>query len=330
MSPIVPSPAEQILIWLRAATDPVSGEDLAERLGISRAAIFKHVEALRARGYTIDSEHAQGYVLTATPDRLDATELVPRLTGSWRRIEWHAETDSTQRVARDLARDGAEEGTVVVAEAQTAGRGRLGRSWHSPSGANLYCSVILRPPLAPEVVPQLALVIGLGVAGAIEHLGLQPALKWPNDVWLGGRKMVGILTEMEAELERVRVVIAGIGVNVNMGADDFPPYLQDKATSLMLAAGRRIDRVGFTADMLARLEDAYRRFLDGGFAALHADWEARDALRGQYVTVTAGGSDMSGTADGVDRDGALRLVGAEGRVQRVMAGEVTIRDAAPV
>jgi BirA family biotin operon repressor/biotin-[acetyl-CoA-carboxylase] ligase len=118
----VPSPAEQILVWLRAARAPLSGEVLAERLGISRAAVFKHVEALRARGYGIASEHAQGYVLTGAPDRVDATELGPRLTGSWRRIEWHAEVDSTQRVARVLAREGAAEGTVVVAEAQTAGR----------------------------------------------------------------------------------------------------------------------------------------------------------------------------------------------------------------
>ena len=325
----MPPPAEQILTWLRAARGPLSGEMLAQRLGISRAAVFKHVEALRGRGYAIASEHAQGYVLTAAPDRLDASELGPRLTGTWRRIEWRAETDSTQQVARELARAGAEEGTVVIAETQTAGRGRLGRGWHSPPGRNLYCSILLRPALAPDVVPQLALVAGLGVAQAIEGVGLGPRLKWPNDVLLDGRKTVGILTEMEAELERVRVVIVGIGVNVNTGPDDFPPYLRDKATSLAIAAGRPVDRVAFTARLIASVEQVYRRFLDGGFPALRADWEARAALTGRRVTVGAAGTDVAGTVAGIDDDGALRLVDDAGRVHRVVAGEVTIGDGYP-
>jgi len=323
----VPSPSEQILGWLRAATSPMSGEVLAERLGISRAAVFKHVEALRARGYTIASEHAQGYVLGATPDRLDAIELGPHLTGTWRRIEWHAEIDSTQRRARELGQDGADEGTVVVAEAQTAGRGRLGRTWHSPPGRNLYCSILLRPALVPAMVPQLALAVGLGVAQAIETLGLQPRLKWPNDVLLDGRKAVGILTELEAELERVRLVIVGIGVNVNLGPADLPQYLRETATSLKIAAGRPIDRVPFTAALLAAVERTYGRFLRDGFAGLKADWDARDALRGRHVTRDVAGTIVAGIADGVDDDGALRLVADGGGVQRVLAGEVTIAEA---
>jgi BirA family biotin operon repressor/biotin-[acetyl-CoA-carboxylase] ligase len=322
----VPSPSEQILGWLRAATSPVSGEVLAERLGISRAAVFKHVEGLRARGYTIASEHAQGYVLTATPDRLDAVELGPHLTGTWRRIEWHAEIDSTQRRARELGQGAADEGTVVVAEAQTAGRGRLGRTWHSPPGRNLYCSILLRPALAPAMVPQLALAVGLGVAQAIETLGLQPRLKWPNDVLLDGRKAVGILTELEAELERVRLVIVGIGVNVNLGPADLPAYLRETATSLKIAAGRPIDRVRFTAALLAAVEGTYGRFLREGFAGLRADWDARDALRGRHVTRDVAGTMVAGVADGVDDDGALRLVSEGGVVQRVLAGEVTIAE----
>ena len=320
----MPSPADSILGWLRTAHAPLSGEALAGRLGISRAAVFKHVEALRARGYVIASEHARGYVLSSSPDRLDAIELGPHLRGSWRRIEWHAEVDSTQRVARELAHDGAEEGTIVIAEAQTAGRGRLGRTWHSPPGANLYCSIILRPALAPDVVPQVALVAGLGVAEAIEGVGLAAALKWPNDVLVGGRKVVGILTEMEAELERVRVVIIGIGVNVNAQPGDFPPYLRDKATSLAIAAGRPIDRLQLTARMLASLERVYGRFLDGGFPALRDEWNRRAALTGRQVTVTVSGTDVAGEVVGIDEDGALRLVDRTGGVHRILAGEVTI------
>src|SRR5262249_21713737 len=161
-------------------------EDIAARLGISRAAVFKHVEALRARGYAVEAQHSQGYVLIGTPDRLDAIELGRHVSGTWRRIEWHGEIDSTQRRARELASAGAEEGAIVVAETQTAGRGRLGRSWHSSPGKNLYFSIVLRPAIPPSTVPQLALVAGLAVARAIEAIGLHPAIKWPNDVLLDG------------------------------------------------------------------------------------------------------------------------------------------------
>jgi BirA family biotin operon repressor/biotin-[acetyl-CoA-carboxylase] ligase len=321
----VPSPADRILAWLRAADGHLSGEVLAERLGVTRAAVFKHVEGLRARGYRITSHRTYGYRLMSTPDRLDATELGRHLTGTWRRIEWYPEVDSTQRVARELAHEGAAEGTVVIAEAQTAGRGRLGRRWHSPPDANLYCSILLRPTLPPGVVPQLALVAGLGVAEAIGSLGLRPALKWPNDVLLHGRKAVGILTEMEAELERVRFVILGIGVNVNTRAADFPPYLRDTATSLALAAGRPIDRLAFTATMLASLERLYGRFLAAGFGSLRAEWEARDVLHGERVTATAAGTDVTGRVVGLDDDGALRVAVRGGEVRRIVAGEVTLR-----
>lgn len=318
--------ADEILACLRGTTAPVSGEALAERLGMSRAAVFKHVEALRARGYVIAAEHAQGYVLTATPDRLDAVELGPRLTGGWRDVVWHAEVDSTQRVARELARSGAAEGTVVIAEAQTAGRGRLGRTWHSPPGTNLYCSILLRPALSIVRVPELALVAGLGVARAADGLGLHARIKWPNDVLVGGRKVAGILTEMEAELDRVHVVIVGIGVNVNAAAEHFPPYLSDKATSLAVASGAPIDRIGFTAGLLAELESCFARHRDGGFAALRDEWERRSALTGRRVTVAGPHGDVAGEVSGLDDDGALRLVDASGTVHRIVAGEVTVPD----
>jgi BirA family biotin operon repressor/biotin-[acetyl-CoA-carboxylase] ligase len=319
------SAADRILDWLRAAAAPLSGEEIAARLGISRAAVFKHVETLRARGYTVDAEHAQGYRLTATPDRLDATELGRHLAGGWRRIEWRAEVDSTQQVARTLAAAGAEEGTVVVAETQSAGRGRLGRTWHSPPGTNLYCSIVLRPTMAPSTVPQLALVAGLATARAIETLGLRPAIKWPNDVLLDGRKVVGIITEMEAELDRVHVVILGIGVNVNATEADFPPYLRETATSLAIAAGRPIDRVRFAAAVIDALEADYGRFVAAGFPALRAEWERRSALAGRSVTVRSADAEVAGTVAGVDDDGALRLLDGGGVARRVIAGEVTLR-----
>ena len=320
------APADRILAWLRSAAVPVSGEELARRLGVSRAAVHKHVEALRARGYGIDARPAAGYVLSQVPDRLDANELLPHLTGRWRQIVWLAETDSTQRVARELARDGAAEGTTVIAEAQTAGRGRLGRTWHSPPGTNLYASVVLRPPLPPTGVAPVALVTGLAVAEAVERTtGLAPRLKWPNDVVLNDRKLAGILTEMEAEVERVHHVVVGIGVNLNV--DAFPPDLADKATSLRLATGAPVARAPIVAALLAALEARYERFVEGGFAPLRDAWTARSWLDGKEVRVAGPDGEIAGRVLGVGDDGALCLAAADGGVCRVVAGEVSLAGA---
>jgi BirA family biotin operon repressor/biotin-[acetyl-CoA-carboxylase] ligase len=243
-------PDARILERLRGADAPVSGEELADMLRCSRAAVWKRIAALREQGYRIEAHHAAGYVLAGAPDRVGPSELAPHLRGGWRDVRWLARVDSTQQVARDLARDGAAEGTAVVAEEQTAGRGRLGRTWHSPAGENLYCSVVLRPPRAPGEVPQIALVAGIAVAAAVEEAtGRRPAIKWPNDVLLDGKKVAGILTEMESELDRVHHVIAGIGVNLNTRR--FPRELRDKASSLLLLTGRPVDRARFAAAMLA-------------------------------------------------------------------------------
>jgi BirA family biotin operon repressor/biotin-[acetyl-CoA-carboxylase] ligase len=317
---------ERILAWLRAAAGPLSGEELARRLECSRAAVWKRIAALRRRGYRIDGQHAGGYSLAGTPDRLGPVELAPHLTGSWRRVHWYEEIDSTQRVARELARDGAPEGTVVIAEAQTAGRGRLGRVWHSPPGLNLYCSIVLRPALAPNAVPQIALVCGVAVAAAIEQAtGQRSAIKWPNDVLLGGRKVAGILVEMDSELERVRHVIPGIGVNLNAPASAFPRALRTKAGSLLAVTGRRVDRAAFTAGLLAALEARYGRFLTEGFASsVRAEWESLSCLTGTHVRVVASDGELAGTVVGLDADGALRLQQESGRELRVVAGEVTV------
>ena len=198
--------------------------------------------------------------------------------------------------------------------------------WRSPASVNLYCSIVVRPRLAPGSVPQLGLVAALPIARAIEETtGLTPALKWPNDVLVAGRKVVGILTEMEAELEQVRFAILGIGVNVNAPAATFPPELRDKATSLAIEARRPIDRVRFTAALLTHLERDYKRFLTGGFAAVRDEWEALSALQGKQVSVHATDTALTGTAVGLDDDGALRLQDRSGTIHRIIAGDVTLR-----
>jgi len=302
-----------------------SGSEIARALGVSRAAVWKGIERLRRRGYEVDAARGRGYRLVRVGDRL----LPHEIRRHWRARRWradivHRETvDSTNRLASELARAGAPEGTVVVAEAQTAGRGRLGRTWASPAHLNLYLSLLLRPPLAPAEVPRLTLVAAVAAAEAIEAtIGEPPGIKWPNDVLLGGRKAVGILTELEAESERVRFAIVGIGVNVNATAADFPPELRRKATSLALAGGHPIDRAAFAGRLLARLEADYGELVRRGFDALRRRYERYHVLPGRRVRVQ-GAQALAGTVRGIDADGALLVAGRHG-VERVVGGEVTL------
>jgi BirA family biotin operon repressor/biotin-[acetyl-CoA-carboxylase] ligase len=318
---------ERIVSWLREATGALSGEELARRLGCTRAAVWKRIAALRRQGYRIEGRRAGGYALAAVPDRLGPAELAPHLHGRWRDVRWLEECDSTQRVARDLARAGAAEGTTVIAERQTAGRGRLGRSWHSPAGLNFYGSIVLRPPLAPGAVPQIGLVAGAAVAATVaEDTGQRPAIKWPNDVLLDGRKVAGILVEMDSEVERVHHVIAGIGVNLNTPRAAFPRELRDKASSLLALTGRRVDRAAFTGRLLAALEARYGRYLSAGFSSVRSEWESYSCLTGIEVRVVSPEGELAGRVLGLDDDGALRLARPGGDVVRIVAGEVTVRD----
>jgi BirA family biotin operon repressor/biotin-[acetyl-CoA-carboxylase] ligase len=304
----------------------VSGGRLARELGVSRAAIWKHIEQLRALGYRIEARQAHGYRLEAVPDLLLPAEIQRRTRAArfGAEIAYHAATGSTNEDAMRLARAGAPEGTLVVAEHQTAGRGRLGRTWVSPRRSNLYASFVLRPSIAPGAAPQLALVAGVAVARALTASGAAGvAIKWPNDCLLDGRKVAGILTEMDAEIDRVRAVILGIGVNLNMPSRAFPSELRETATSLQQATGRRVDRIAFTAILCETLEDAYGRFLAEGFGALVGEWEARSCLAGRRVTVECAGRRTTGTVRGLDPDGRLVLDGPEGE-ERIVAGDVTV------
>jgi BirA family biotin operon repressor/biotin-[acetyl-CoA-carboxylase] ligase len=305
-----------------------SGAAIALRLGVSRAAVWKRIERLRARGYAIEAEAGKGYRLVRRSER-----LLPEVVRRWyeprllRGEIVHRDTiDSTNRLAAELARGGAAEGTVVLAEQQTAGRGRLGRTWESPAGVNLYGSIVLRPGVPPVEVPRLTLVAGIAVAEAIAAtIAVRPQIKWPNDVLLSGRKVAGVLTELEAEAERVRFVIVGIGVNLNARRGDFPPELAAKATSLALAGGAPVDRAAFTGRLLGAFDELYGEFLRGGFGALRPRYDAFHCLPGRRVTVD-GRPPLTGTVRGVDDEGAL-LVDDGTAVRRVVSGEVTLRGA---
>jgi BirA family biotin operon repressor/biotin-[acetyl-CoA-carboxylase] ligase len=321
----------RVLDCLRRAEGRVcSGERLSEDQGVSRAQIWKHVEALRGRGYRIDAVPGGGYRLCATPDRLYPEEIQAGLATRWlaREIHWFESTDSTNRVALELARDGAEHGTTVVAEGQTAGRGRLGRAFFSPPYLNLYTSVVLRPRLATAEAPTWILASACAVADAIAGTLEDPGaveIKWPNDVLLGGLKTCGILMELGAEASRVAFLVLGIGVNLNVERAAFPEEFRALATSLASHAGRPIDRVAFARRLYEGLERTLDACAQGGFAAVRGDFEARFRMPGRRVRVQElDGSELAGVALGIDADGALRVRRDDGREQRVVAGDVTL------
>lgn len=302
----------------------LSSARLSAQLGISRAAIWKQINALREQGYAIDALPSKGYCLNAGPDRLLSEEiqdgLKTVLIGG--EIVYFAETDSTNHRAALLAEKGAADGTVVVAEAQSAGKGRLGRRWSSPAGVNLYLSIILRPAIAPRSAPLLTFLSSLAVARTIElETGLRPTVKWPNDVLLGGCKVAGLLNEMNAETERVNYVILGIGVNLNMTQEQFPADLRYPATSLALALQRPVDRIRFCRRLLGEIDTLYRDYPAGQDAIL-AGWLAYFDLLGIRVAVEEPSRIITGLVTGVAADGALLLTLEDGTNERILAGDV--------
>jgi BirA family biotin operon repressor/biotin-[acetyl-CoA-carboxylase] ligase len=242
-----------------------------------------------------------------------------------RRLVCYRETGSTNDDAFKLAEEGAEEGTVVVAEAQRRGKGRLGRRWESPAGLNLYCSVILRPPILPVRAAQLTFLSVVATARAIEAVtSLSPSIKWPNDLLLGGKKVAGLLNEMSAETEKVNFIVLGIGVNINMDRDQFPDDLRHPATSLFLEAGKPVRRLDLARALLEALDALYDSYLRKGYGPVREEWLARCAFLGRRISVSFQDNEMQGTAEGIDEEGALLVRAPDGRLERVLAGDVTI------
>ena len=320
---LTPGTAGRILELLFAAPGGLSGARISRDLGISRTAVWKQINNLRDCGYEIAAEPARGYRLVATPDTLAAAALksatAGRLIGS--RIVSLAETASTNTAAFRLAEEGAAEGTVVLADQQTAGKGRMGRVWASPPGVNLYCSIVLRPEIQPLAAPQLTFLSVIAVARAIEALTpLKTRIKWPNDLLIDGKKVAGLLNEMSAETDQVNFVVLGIGVNLNMTRDQFPADLRQPATSLLLETGGRVDRTAFAARLLQELDELYGDFRRSGYEPARREWLERSRLAGVAVAVAEGGTVRRGRVAGIDESGALVLADGE----RIYSGDVTL------
>ena len=248
---------------------------------------------------------------------LHADDLLARLGKTkviGRDIRVFEQTTSTNDVIEKLARDGVKEGAVVFAESQTKGRGRLGRKWISPGRKGLWFSVLLRPDLRPQETTQLTVASATALRRAIQsETGLRPEIKWPNDIVIGGKKVAGILTELSAELDRVRHVILGIGVDVNLGAGEFPPELRKLATSLKIESGRTISRAGLATAILRELDFDYARICGGGFTEVADEWQEHCKTIGRQVTIQIGERRIRGRAESLDDDGALLLRTDHGR-----------------
>ena len=317
---------EEILLLLREHPFTfLSGEEISRRMKVSRTAIWKRIRHLKSLGYEIEASTRSGYRLIQSPDLLTPAEVKPLLKTKWmgRMIHYFPALDSTNSKAYQLALNGAKEGEVVIAELQEQGRGRLGRDWFSPPFLNLYLSVILRPEIPPHQASLITLMAAVATAEAIQQSsGIQPFIKWPNDILLRGRKVAGLLNEIQSEMDRIHFIILGIGVNLNMDERMFSKEIRSVATSLKEEMGQTISRKSFLQCLLEKLEDWYTIFLKEGAETVLKAWKDKAQIKGRRVKVTSFGETLIGTAVDVDSNGALILETKDGDRKRVVAGDI--------
>ena len=316
--------ASLLTLFANNATIAISGERIAKEIGVTRSTVWRWVERLREVGVRVKGKPNTGYFLERVPDILTPDLLRQQLKGSMfgKRIHHFFRTDSTNRVALDLGYANEPEGAVVLAEEQTGGRGRAGRSWHSERATGIYATLLLRPKISPVQAPLLTMMAGLSAHAAIQaQTGLQPDVKWPNDLILNGKKVGGILTEMHAETTLVRFVIVGIGINVNQ--EKFPAELGGIATSLRVETGKNQSRLELLARLLREFESDYNRFLHEGSAHITEQFaKVSSYARGKKVRVTNGNESYVGVTAGLRPEGLLQIQREDGSVTTVLAGDV--------
>lgn len=326
---------KEILAVLRASgSKPVSGEKLAEKLQLSRTAIWKHMQALKNAGYHIKAIAKKGYVLESAPDKLFPTEIEAYLQTKWlgRQLEYKETVTSTNEIAkaRAMTSTGAVNGLVCVAEEQTGGHGRLSRGWFSPYGKGLWFSMVLTPSFLPEKAPKCTLLAAVAVVKAInQYAGVDATIKWPNDILLHGKKLVGILTEMNAEFGHINYVVIGIGVNVCVPRAMVPKELRASAISLTDVAKEKINRTELLAAVLKNFEELYEMVLQEGFDQILTLWRHYSSTLNQEVKVVAPDETYVGTAVDIDNDGLLMVKRQDGKLTKVVAGDVSIRAVHP-
>lgn len=320
---------ETILRLLKERSpDYVSGEEICRLINVTRTAVWKHIQALRERGYQIEARSRAGYLLTGVPDRLFPEEIGPGLATRFlgRNVLYCDSVLSTNNLAKELAGQGAAEGALVVAEEQTGGKGRLGRQWSSIKYKGIFFSFILYPPLIPPEANLLTLMAAVAMATAIRNeTGVKAGIKWPNDLLVDGKKVCGILVELSAEMEKINYMVVGIGVNVNQEENDFPEDVRLNATSLKAHTGIGISRVKLLQSFLKEFENLYDTSLAQGFAPVLARWKEMSVSLNCPVRINTPKSSWDGWAENIDKDGALLLRLPGGELKRVISGEVSLR-----
>lgn len=317
----------EILDYFRKADGNfVSGQQISKDLHVSRTAIWKHINVLKERGYIFESSTRKGYRLIYAPNLLTPLEIDSALhTETFgRHVVYLESTQSTNEEAKKIAREGAEEGTIVVAEEQITGHGRLARGFYSPFAKGIWFSLILRPKFFPMEASKCTLLAAVGVCRGIRRMGLADAgIKWPNDILVHGKKLVGILTLMSTSMEKIDYIIMGIGINTGIKKNEFPEDFREGATSF-LNEGINVSRKDLLAAILGELEKEYSIAQNEGFDKVLDDWRALSVTLGQEVRVIFGDDSYTGKAVDIDRDGCL-LVNTGSEVKRVIAGDVSIR-----
>lgn len=323
---------DRILSCLRESQGkPVSGEAISKRFGVTRAAIWKHMQALKEEGYEIETVPRKGYRLIGTPDRLLPSEVLSGLKTRWlgKNVLYEDSVSSTNDMAKRAAAEGCAHGTIALAEEQGQGRGRLTRGWFSPYAKGVWFSCVFRPTFLPQEAAKCTLMAAVALARAFERYpGIQVGIKWPNDILSpDGKKLVGILAEMNAEMDGINFMVIGMGVNVNSLLEEFPEELQSLATSLrILSGGGELDRKKLLHVMLEELENAFDDVSKNGFDGLLDEWRKRSVTLGRRVNVISSEKTYSGSALDIDRQGALLVKrDSDGVVEQVWAGDVSIR-----
>ncbi len=301
----------------------ISGEDISRGLKVSRSAIWKHIQLLRENGYEIEAQPHLGYRLLKIPDLMLADEITYNLGNKILGIKIlsYASAASTNEIAYSLAEQSAPEGTLVISEEQTKGKGRLGRRWVSPAKTGVYMSIILRPKISPVEAGKITLMCSMSIAMTIRSMfGLEALIKWPNDVFIDNEKVCGILTEMNAEQDLISFIILGIGVNVNTEAEKLP----EGATSLKIKLKKKVDRIEFVRNLLKDLEENYIKINSEGFASIIGQWRDLSMTLGRRIKIKWRENIIEGQAMDVDENGALIVRDDFGFSHQVLSGDVTV------
>lgn len=315
------------LIELLAANQDhyISGQVLSDKLNISRNAIWKHMKELEKDGYVVEGKSKKGYQITGFPDKLSENTIQWGLNTKWagKTIIHKETTPSTQIVAHQAANDGAEHGTIIIADEQTKGKGRMEREWHSAKNKGIWLSIILRPAILPYLAPQLTLLTATVMADAIyKHTNTQPLIKWPNDILVNNKKAVGILTEMQAEQDQIQYIVIGIGMNVNQQVNELPEDLQTIATSLQIETNKHWSIKPLIQDILQTFEDSYDAFIEKGFSDVKQKWENYGFKIGEYISIKTLREKWGGTFSGIAEDGALIVKISDGKTKKLYSGEI--------